>query len=78
MSKRNHHYVPTFYLRKFASKPDRINICNLRTTEFYQDGSLRDQCYRRKLHGDSDELENALQDLERVSSGYSWCRSRSA
>lgn len=64
MTKRNHHYVPRFYLEKFASKPDRINICNLRTLDFYQDGSLRDQCYRKKLHGQTDELEDTLQEIE--------------
>jgi hypothetical protein len=64
--KGNHHYVPVFYLAHFASQPRRINICNLRTEQFYKDGSLRDQCYGRKLHGDTDELEDVLGDLEGI------------
>jgi len=66
VTKGNHHYVPVSYLKNFASQPRRINICNLRTEQFYRDGSLKDQCYGRKLHGDTDELEDILGDLEGV------------
>lgn len=66
MTKSRHHYVPRFYLRDFASKPRRINILNLRTGNFHRDGSLRDQCFRPKFYGDSDEIENQLMNIESI------------
>jgi hypothetical protein len=66
MNKKKHHYVPKLYLRKFASEPRRINILDLETSNFYRNGSLRDQCFRPKFYGTDDELENYLMEIESI------------
>ena len=63
MATRQHHYVPRFYLTRFASKPKRINVYNLQRAMGIEDVSLRDQCKKPNLYGDS-ETENALAILE--------------
>lgn len=49
MSKR-HHFVPVFYLRRFASLPRRINVYNLSRSSLFKNVSLRQQCYRRGFY----------------------------
>lgn len=66
MSQKKHHYVPHFYLKQFASIPRRINILNLKDLKSYQNGTLKDQCYRKHLYGLDDSLEKLLADLEGV------------
>jgi len=74
MSKINHHYVPQFYLRLFASdkylsrKPKRIHLFNIKNSFLKENVSIKDQCYKRKFYGDTDELENALSVFEGASS----------
>ena len=63
MATRQHHYVPRFYLSRFASKPKRINVYNLRRTLAKEDVSLKGQCKRPNFYGDSD-TEKALSILE--------------
>ena len=63
MATRQHHYVPRFYLARFASKPKRINVYNLRRTLAKEDVSLKGQCKRPNFYGDSD-TEKALSILE--------------
>lgn len=62
--KARQHYVPQFYLRGFASAPRRINLFSINTGNVIIGASLRDQCYGRKLHGDTPEVEDALADFE--------------
>jgi hypothetical protein len=62
--KRRHHFVPRFYLRGFASLPRRINLLNLKCSTLVRDASLRDQCYRHRLYGKRDDLEDAFCDVE--------------
>lgn len=64
MAKNKHHFVSRFYLRAFQSAEDRINILGVGTPLEVKDGSLRDQCYERKFYGKSDEVEDALAELE--------------
>jgi hypothetical protein len=64
MSKSKHHYVPRFYLKSFASEPRRIHIFNMDKGLAVQSGSLRDQCYRNKFYGKTDELEDSLAGME--------------
>jgi hypothetical protein len=74
MSKINHHYVPQFYLRYFASdrplsqEPRRIHLFNIKNGFLREDVSIKDQCYKRKFYGKTDELENALAVFEGKSS----------
>ena len=63
MATRQHHYVPRFYLARFASKPKRINVYNLRRTLAKEDVSLREQCKKPNFYGDHD-TEKALSILE--------------
>jgi Protein of unknown function (DUF4238) len=66
VAKVRHHFVPQFYLRAFQSGRNRLNIFNLTNDKLIPDASLRDQCYKRKFHGKTDQLENKLADLENV------------
>src|SRR5690348_1311183 len=63
-SKREHHYVPRFYLRHFASKPDRINIHVIKSSLSREDVGLREQCRRARFHGMDDRLENRVSEFE--------------
>ena len=70
MTKTNHHYVPQFFLRLFASDkhlsehPRRIHLFNIKNTFLKENVSIKDQCYKRKFYGDADELEDALSEFE--------------
>lgn len=63
MAARQHHYVPRFYLTRFASKPKRISVYNLRRNLAKEDVSLKGQCKKPNFYGDSD-TEKALAILE--------------
>ena len=63
MAKKRHHYVPQFYLRRFASRPKRINVFNLGRGLPIEDVSLKDQCKRPNFYGTQD-AERALSVLE--------------
>jgi hypothetical protein len=62
MSKR-HHFVPVFYLKRFASRPRRINVFNIARGRLFEDASLREQCYRRGFYVHQD-VEDQLGLLE--------------
>lgn len=67
MTKRNHHYVPRFYLKKFASdprEPKQINLYNIPGSRIICNASLRDQCYKRRFYGETNEVEDLLASLE--------------
>jgi hypothetical protein len=66
MDKKKHHYVPRFYLKRFASKPKRINVYHLETNRLVQDASLKKQCQRPRFYGTSADVENDLMKLEDV------------
>jgi len=66
MSKTKHHYVPRFYLKRFASQPKRINVYNLETNVLIRDASLKGQCQRPRFYGTSDDVENDLMKLETI------------
>ena len=62
--KRRHHFVPQFYLRGFASLPRRINLLHLEGSILIRHASLRDQCYRHRLYGKQDDVEDAFSEIE--------------
>ena len=64
MPKLKHHFVPRMYLKLFASAPKRIHLYNLDRDVAIRDVSLRDQCYRHRFYGETDEVEDALADFE--------------
>jgi hypothetical protein len=66
MAKKNHHFVPQFYLRAFSNDGRRIHVYNLKHRKPIQHASLRHQCFRHHLHGKTDDLETALSEVENV------------
>jgi hypothetical protein len=60
---------PSAVSTEFREQTQRINILNLKTGDFHRNGSLRDQCFRPKFYGDSDEIENQLMDIESILAG---------
>jgi Protein of unknown function (DUF4238) len=45
---KRHHYIPKFYLKRFASdeRKKMINVFHVPTSRYFQGVSLRDQCYK--------------------------------
>jgi hypothetical protein len=64
MGKNKHHFVPRFFLKAFESEPKRINVYNLRRRRSIENVSLRDQCYQHHFYGQTEDLENALMEME--------------
>jgi hypothetical protein len=64
MGKTKHHFVPRFFLKAFQSEPKRINVYNLRRRMSIENVSLRDQCYQHRFYGQTEDLENALMEME--------------
>ena len=64
MSKRRHHFVPRLYLKAFGSSEKQIHIFNLARELAIQNASLRDQCYKHKFYGETDDLEDFLAEIE--------------
>ncbi len=64
MGKNRHHFVPRLYLKYFQSDPKRIHLYNLKISRGIKNVSLRDQCYKHKLYGLTDHIEDNLSDLE--------------
>lgn len=60
MDNKKHHYVPRFYLKQFSSKPNRINIYNIKQKIFIEDAGLKNQCYKNRFYGADNELEYLL------------------
>jgi|ERR1051326_3540681 hypothetical protein len=60
------HYVPTSYLRNFASSPTgkSINIYHLPSHRSILDGNLRNQCYGNYFYGKDGHLERGFADLD--------------
>jgi hypothetical protein len=60
-----HHFVPQFYLRRFAldEKQRRIGMYIISSDEFVSSSSIRDQAQQFKLYG-SDQTEKVLSELE--------------
>ena len=63
MPTRQHHHVPQFYLRRFNSKPRRINLHNIPSGRTVFDASIKHQCSKPDYYRNA-EIENALAELE--------------
>src|ERR1700740_3176562 len=66
MPKRRQHYVPRCYLRAFQSSLQRIHLYHLMSSRAIKDVSLRNQCYRHRFYGPTDQVEDRLAQLEGV------------
>ncbi|MCZ0939542.1 MAG: DUF4238 domain-containing protein [Caldilineaceae bacterium] len=69
--KKNQHYVPEFYLKRFSPDKEKrtIGIWNLRRRQKIIGASLRDQCSLDYFYGKDLILEESFEDLERLASG---------
>lgn len=68
-SYRKHHYVPRFYLRKFAAIGGRsIHLFTVPSGRNVLNASLRNQCYSLRFYGDSPIIEHALAGIEGAAS----------
>ena len=68
--KKNQHYVPEFYLKRFSPDKEKrtIGIWNLRRRQKIIGASLRDQCSLDYFYGKDLILEESFEDLERLTS----------
>lgn len=68
MSKKNHHYVPRFYLKRFSVKEEgkTIGLYNYKSNIFIQSAPIKHQASENFLYGKGDEVESELAKLESV------------
>ena len=65
-SKKRHHYIPRFYLKRFSADNEGkfIGLYNHKSDVFIPKAPLRHQAYQNFLYGEDDEIENALANME--------------
>jgi len=64
MVKKNHHYVPQFYLRLFGVNSKYIHLYNTKNKLHIANANIRHQCYKRKFYGKDEVVENKLSQME--------------
>lgn len=64
--KKNQHFIPRFYLKKFSleSQGTRIGMFNISSKKFIESAKLYDQASRNYFYGRDLKIENDLQNLE--------------
>ena len=64
--KKNQHFVPRFYLKKFSlqSQGERIGVFNISSLKFIKSAKLYEQASKNYFYGRDLKLENTLQHLE--------------
>ena len=60
--RKNHHYVPRFYMKRFCSTERSIHLLNITSMKAVQDVSIADQCQQTHLYNSG--LEDDLSKLE--------------
>jgi Protein of unknown function (DUF4238) len=61
---KRHHYVPAFYLRRFSTDGNSINLYNVPSSGRVLRAKLRRQCYRNYFYGTDPTYERALAGAE--------------
>jgi len=61
---KKHHYVPRFYLKRFASDGKSVCLYNFRLARAITNANLNNQCYRDYMYGKQGEHEQRLSQLE--------------
>ena len=61
---KKHHYVPRFYLKRFALNGRSLNLYNFRLARPIPDADLKTQCYRDYMYGKEGDHEQRLSQLE--------------
>lgn len=66
MTKKKHHYIPRFYLKRFSinNNGKSVGLYNLDNRKFIQNAPLKNQAYINFLYGEDDEIENVLAKME--------------
>jgi hypothetical protein len=69
--RKEHHYVPQFYLKKFSTNSDntQIGIYNLKNKFLYYKAPIKHQAKAKLLYGDNDVIEARLGKLEDKAAG---------
>jgi hypothetical protein len=64
--KKNQHFVPRFYLKKFSlqSQEKRIGVFNISSLKFIKSAKLYEQASKNYFYGCDLKIENTLQQLE--------------
>jgi len=64
--KKNQHFVPRFYLKKFSleSQGERISIYNISSNKLIKSAKLYEQASKNYFYGSDLKIENALENLE--------------
>ena len=62
--KKNHHFVPQFYLRNFSQSGKNIGMYIFDAQKHVLNASIRGVAYREYLYGRDEEIENGLADNE--------------
>jgi hypothetical protein len=64
--KKNQHFVPRFYLKKFSlqSQEERIGVFNIPSLKFIKSANLYEQASKNYFYGRDLKIENTLQNLE--------------
>jgi hypothetical protein len=61
---KKHHYVPRFYLKRFALNSRSLNLYNFRLARSIPEANLKTQCYRDYMYGKGGDQEQRLSQLE--------------
>lgn len=64
--KKNHHYIPKFYLKRFSTNAlgKNISLYNHKNKIFIREAPIKNQACAKYLYGVDDEIENALAKME--------------
>lgn len=62
-NRKNHHFVPQFYFRRFSQDDRSICVLTKATGQLIEKASIKSQASRNNFYG-SDELESALGEIE--------------
>lgn len=67
-SRAEHHFVPRFYLRNFATRKDggAVRLFQISAGRHVAQASIKGQCARRHLYGQDGSIEDAFVELEGV------------
>jgi len=61
---KKHHYVPRFYLKRFSTEGNCINLWNIPNSKKIISSNLKNQCYKNYFYGKNLTIENALAKIE--------------
>lgn len=73
-SYKNQHFVPRCYFRPFSlnRKGKAVNLYNINSSQTIRNASVKGQCSKDYLYGDSLEIEHLLENLERDYARVLW------